>query len=357
MTTPPDIEARVRAARPANPNADALRQRVLTSMHDTTADRTAATRPQRRRIAAFLLSPRRSMAVAALLMVVVLGGGMLHSPGGDPSNQLSSEMAQSGPAAPSESPAGRGPEPQNDSAATIAPDVGPAVPPAGAAKDGERLQQRTGYVRLVLAEGAIERAADRIIRAVDAMKGAVIDTQISTRAATLHVQVPAARVDEALRAFSKEGTVVDRSRAATDITAELAAAQNSQDELADDLAALTRDIKKASGLERDALRTRLQLLREQLTNAKQSERAVRERAAVAQITVALDQRSPDSTPAATFPSARWAADASVAVLSTAGTLTLTALIVTAPLAGLLALALLGRRTLRRRRDARLLDRT
>jgi Domain of unknown function (DUF4349) len=199
------------------------------------------------------------------------------------------------------------------------------------------------------------------IRTTRELGGFVVSSSVSTRErsgeARLVLRVPSRRIQAAIAQLSELGT----------ITAQQVAIQDRQDELnrlrrrIDDLRVQRAEVNLR--LRTESLtppeRLRLELRRQQLTGLINSLTATRNGVTreVAMAEVSLTVRTGRSAAAPSEGRLQGAARDAVHVLALAGAVAIFVLIVISPLVVIAVAVWLGRRSLRRREDERLLDRT
>lgn len=193
------------------------------------------------------------------------------------------------------------PEQQERAAAESAAgaDTSAAAPKASAAPSTElpgrtqREVERSATLDLTVPEDEVQKTADEVVRATDRVGGIVQSSSINVGKATagqaqFDLRVPSDRLDEALTAYSKLGSVADRTQDAQDITNVVISAE---DRLADARAArraLLRALGRAD-TEREvaSIRARLRLTRQDIARQEAALRAARARADRATIAVTI----------------------------------------------------------------------
>ncbi len=193
------------------------------------------------------------------------------------------------------------PEQQERAAAESAAgaDTSAAAPKASAAPSTElpgrtqREVERSATLDLTVPEDEVQKTADEVVRATDRVGGIVQSSSINVGKATagqaqFDLRVPSDRLDEALTAYSKLGSVADRTQDAQDITNVVVSAE---DRLADARAArraLLRALGRAD-TEREvaSIRARLRLTRQDIARQEAALRAARARADRATIAVTI----------------------------------------------------------------------
>jgi len=199
------------------------------------------------------------------------------------------------------------------------------------------------------------------IRTTRELGGFVVSSNVSTRErngeARLVLRVPSRRIQDAIARLSELGT----------ITAQQVSIQDRQDELdrlrrrIDDLRVQRAEVDLR--LRTESLtqpeRLRLELQRQRLTGRLNSLTATRNGVTreVAMAEVALTVRTGRSAAAPSEGRLGGAAGDALHVLAVAGAVAVFVLIVISPLVAIVAAVWLGRRTMRRREHARLLDQT
>lgn len=338
-----ELEARVREGFP--PRDDVLPVRA----------------PRRRRR---LLLGAGGIAVAGVLAVAVVG--VVGQDGASTSSTSGGDAAME--AVPPATP-----EQQRAAAESAAgADTGAAAPQTSAAPTTElpgrsqRAVERSATLDLTVPEDEVQKTADDVVRATDRVGGIVQSSSISVGKATagraqFDLRVPSGRLDEALAAYSKLGSVADRTQDAQDITNVVVSAE---DRLADARAArraLLRALGRAD-TEREvaSIRARLRLARQDIARQEASLRAARARADRATIAVTITGSDGGSAgPGATDDDGSWSLgdalrDAGRLLEVAAGALVVGAA-AALPLLILGFGALLAARTVARRRRERGLD--
>lgn len=193
------------------------------------------------------------------------------------------------------------PEQQERAAAESAAgaDTGAAAPKASAAPATElagrtqREVERSATLDLTVPEDEVQKTADEVVRATDRVGGIVQSSSINVGKTTagqaqFDLRVPSDRLDEALAAYSKLGSVADRTQDAQDITNVVVSAE---DRLADARAArraLLRALGRAdTAREVASIRARLRLTRQDIARQEAALRAARARADRATIAVTI----------------------------------------------------------------------
>jgi hypothetical protein len=217
---------------------------------------------------------------AAALAAVIVAGAVLRGGG---------EGARPAPDAAVESSGGGGGRPADAQTATpfAAP---PAMPAAGAARD--RRVERSASVTLAPPAGEIQEVADGVASATAAAGGYVASSQVTTGSregsASLRLRVPSARLAALLGRLRDLAPVESLMQAADDITGATGVAAERLADARAERRALLRALGRAT-TEREiaALRERLRLNRSRLAAAKGALEALRRRARLATVDVAV----------------------------------------------------------------------
>lgn len=227
-------------------------------------------------------------AAATTLLAVVLAAGVLRDGGGV-------ETQTGGTDAPA---AGAVAEQAEPDAARVAPD---AVPPAAGAAPAadpaperrQRSVERSAVLDLTVPADEVQATADDVVRATDRLGGIVQTSSISVGEDTpgearFELRVPSAKLDDALAAYSKLGSVASRTQDAEDITGVLVSAEDRLSDARAERRALLRALGRAS-TEREvaSVRARLRLVRRDIARFESQLRAARQRADLATITVTV----------------------------------------------------------------------
>jgi hypothetical protein len=262
-------------------------------------------RPPRRSPWAIMKAHRRalvpvvSFACVALLVVglasVDLGsddmGGSGSSGGG---GSLSSDGGSAGGASAPRS--GRSSaESAGDSgdSSVAAPRTAPSTGQGSPGSDGRRtrFQERSAALTLAARPREIERVADGILRVTDAAGGFVASSTVSGGAGSggsFELRIPNARLDKAIADLSRLADVRERTQSSRDITAETLTARERLREAKREREGLLRALARATTLnETESIKARLRTVNRELAVARQGVRRVENRAAYANVSVAL----------------------------------------------------------------------
>ena len=233
--------------------------------------------------------------------------------------------------------------------------------PAPTLADTARAQEWD--VSLVLAvrdNRSLSDASAEAIRTTRSLGGFVVSSHVATRGSTgraeLVLRVPQRRVQDAIARFSELGTITGQEVTVQDRQADLDRLANRIDTLRIQLAEVRAQLAQGGLSEVDRLRLelrrqRLQGLLNQLTRQRTG---IANEVALSEFSLTLETKR--AAAAADDSRVDGAVGAAFDVLSVAAAAGLFLLIVLAPLAVIAALFLLARRSLRRREEARLLER-
>jgi hypothetical protein len=214
--------------------------------------------------------------------------------------------------------------------------------------------ERSASITLTPRAGEVQDVADGVAAAASALGGYVASSQVSTEgdggSAALRLRVPSARLQALLRRLADLAPVGAQSQAANDITgATGVAAERVADARAERRALLRALGRAATEREIAALRERLRLNRSRLAAAKGSLEALRRRARLATVDVAVRGARDEGGGGAWTP--RDALRDALRVLQVAAGAAVVGAAVLLPLALLLApAAVLARAAARRRRE-------
>lgn len=305
-----------------------------------------------------LLLPAGGLAAtAALLLVVVTIGGQI---GGAESDSTAS--GGSGGATSAESAARPSTE-QRDGGAASAPS--PAVPGGAARSPGarDRKVERTAALTLSAPAKGIEAAAAGISDVAGRFGGYVessaVDAGRRSGEGAFVLRLPVDRLDAAMAALARVGSVTNRRQTAADITggydtarAALKEARAERTSLLRRLAVATTDARTAS------LRARLRDANTRIGRALTAVRGVQRRADYARVDITLVTRAgqdaaPTDTGRGWGPGAAW--DDARRLLEVAAGVAVIVLAVLGPLALLVLMGFAGRRVRTARARSRVLD--
>lgn len=273
-----ELDARVREGFPPRDDAPAAAPR--------------ASRPRRR-----LLFGGGAIAVSAVIAVaVVVSLGDDQAP--LTSETVVNEAAAPAASAPAPSTAGRAgaaaPEAAADSSesgAAVAPAPVPTEDPALGRE--RRSVERSATLDLTVPADEVQSTADAVVRATDRVGGIVQTSSINVGEGTpgearFELRVPSDKLDEALAAYSKLGSVANRTQDAQDITSAVVSAED----LLSDARAERRGLLRALGQadtrrEVESLRARLRIVRADIARREAALRSVRARADLATVAVTV----------------------------------------------------------------------
>lgn len=244
----------------------------------------AARAPRRRRR---LLLGASGLAVSAVIAVAVVVNL------GDDQAPLTSETSVNEAAAPAASapaPSAAGAAASEDGAA-VAPAPAPTADPA---LDRERRSvERSATLDLTVPADEVQSTADAVVRATDRVGGIVQTSSINVGEgapgeARFELRVPSDKLDEALAAYSKLGSVANRTQDAQDITGAVVSAED----LLSDARAERRGLLRALGQadtrrEVASIRARLRIVRADIARREAALRSVRNRADLATVAVTV----------------------------------------------------------------------
>ena len=336
--TSADIVNELRASRPAAPQA--LRDRVTAISLRQPAPRVgllARVLPRRRLLVA--------LPVAAAVVVATTAGIALT---GSDDARIATPAARSG----AQDATLAAPEAALDASASAKAALG------GVALD--RAQSFAATLTLRFDDGdAVSAAAQRVIGIADELGGFVVGSQVATGDegyASITLKVPFMRAQDAVARLSRIGTIAAQDVRLQDLQETLdaldAQIRTTRTQLAAVLARLAGD--DLDPVERAQLEARRDGLREQLRAARSGRTATAEQARLATIQVEL--RSDDGSGVVPVGSrTQRTLDRALGILAWEGAIAAALLIVAARFAFVLGAAWLGRRTLRRRGDDRLLS--
>ena len=245
-----------------------------------------------------------------------------------------------------------------------APKMAPATGAGSPGSDGRRtrFQERSAALTLAARPREIERVADGILRVTDAAGGFVASSTVSGGAGSggsFELRIPNARLDKAIADLSRLADVRERTQSSRDITAETLTARERLREAKREREGLLRALARATTLnETESIKARLRTVNRELAVARQGVRRVENRAAYANVSVALvADRNGAAAPG--DDDGRWtpgdALDDSLRVLEVAAGIAVIVLAIALPLALLAAIAAGGARLARGRRRERALD--
>ncbi len=206
---------------------------------------------------------------------------------------------------------------------------------------------------------AVSAGTQRALRITRDLGGYIVSAQVSsgdTGYASLTLRVPHARAQEAITRLTQLGTILSQNVQVEDLQSSLDALTARITQLRSQLASinarlLTDDV---DAVERATLQARRNAIREELTAATRGKVATTTEARSA--TLQLELRTPESSNVVPIPSAfDRAIDRALEILAWEGIAVLMATLVLGPIGLVGLLAWFGRRSARRRSDARLLE--
>jgi hypothetical protein len=242
------------------------------------------------------------------------------------------------------------------------------APSPGAATGGysapqpaiDRAERYAAQLTLEVADGdAVSAATQRALRITRDLGGYIVSTQVSTSevgSASLTLRVPHARAQEAITRLTQLGTIVSQNVQTEDLQDSLDALTKRITHLRTQLAAINARLlgDDLDSVERAQLEARRDAVRGELIASTQGKAATTAEAQTA--TIQLDLRTPENSRIAPVPSTF---DRSIGraleILAWEAIVVLMAALVLAPLGLVGLLAWVGRKSSRRRSDARLLE--
>ncbi len=229
-----------------------------------------------------------------------------------------------------------------------------APPPAT-----DRAERYAAQLTLEVADGdAVSAATQRALRVTRDLGGYIVSTQVSTSevgSASLTLRVPHARAQEAITRLTQLGTIVSQNVQIEDLQDSLDALTKRITHLRTQLAALDAQLARndLDSIERAQLEARRDAVRGELAGTRQSKAATTAEARNA--TIQLDLRTPQGSTVAPTPSTF---DRSIGraleILAWEAIVVVMVALVLAPLGLIGLLAWFGRKSARRRSEARLL---
>lgn len=254
----------------------------------------AAPRPSRRRRR--LLFGGGAVAVSAVIAVAVVVN-LGEDQATFTSETVVDEAAAPAASVPAPSAADRAAAPEaaaggaSEGSAAVAPAPAPTEDPALGRE--RRSVERSATLDLTVPADEVQTTADAVVRATDRVGGIVQTSSInvgegSPGEARFELRVPSAKLDEALAAYSKLGSVANRTQDAQDITGAVVSAQD----LVSDARAERRGLLRALGQadtrrEVESLRARLRIVRADIARREAALRSVRTRADLATVAVTV----------------------------------------------------------------------
>lgn len=318
----------------------------------------ARVRHPRRRM---LLGAGAIAASAAVAVTVVLAmGGLEEGPQTMSSTVVEEAQLDS---LPSERGAAGAPAASEDAVPLSGSTVAPAAPDDPVVDRERRSVERSASLDLTVPTDEVQSTADAVVRATDQVGGIVQTSSINVGEdapgeARFELRVPTAKLDDALAAYSKLGSVANRTQDAQDITGSVVSAEDRLSDARAERAGLVRALERADTRRAVvSLRARLRVVRRDISRYEAQLRTAQQRADLA--TVAVTVRGDADGAGET--GAGWslgdaARDAGRLLEVAAGALIVGAAAVL-PLLALALAATAGMRVLGRRRRERGLDAT
>ena len=236
-----------------------------------------------------------------------------------------------------------------------------AGPLAPTLSDTARAQEWDVSLELAVRDNrSLSDASAEAIRATRALGGFVVSSNVATQGsggrADLVLRIPQRRVQDAIAQFSELGTITGQQVTVQDRQADLDRLAKRIDTLRIQLAEVRAELAQGDLTEVDRLRLELrrQRLQGELNQQTRQRTGIANEVALSEFSLTLQTKR--AAAAAGDSRIDGAVGDAVEVLSVAAAVGLFLLIVLAPLAVLAALIFLGRRSLRRREEERLLDR-
>ena len=330
-----DLVAEVRAERPR------MRPEFAAQL-DARVD-AARRAPERRSWLAW--SPVAGGVAAVVIAIVVASGG------GSSNDASSSSGSSAGSSAAKSAPA--------DGSSELAAPL-QSQPSAGATAprplSGRKVERNT-ELALSTARDDVQSVADDVISTTQRFGGIVDTSQISTSdneaSATFTLRIPTARLDDAIAALSKLAHVSSLSQGATDITGSFVSAIDRLKDARAERRALLKALGNATTTQEvDAIKARLRDNRSQIAAIKGELNALRRRANMSQVNVAVEGNGHKSGGAWTPGDA---ANDALRVLEVAAGMLLIGLAIAIPVALIGGSGALVARSARRRRRESALD--
>jgi Domain of unknown function (DUF4349) len=353
--TSADIVRELQGARPVASDALRLRIRTLepTPAHSPGGFLTRLRMPKQPR--------RRGLVIvipAAALLAVAAAGITGALEGGSPTEQLEAGRTAKTSAPPGEdaSTTGADRDALAESAtaqATLAPG---ATAPSPATTRAERY---AAQLTLEVADpDAVSAATQQALKITRDLGGYIVSAQVAsgeTGYGSLTLRVPHARAQEAITRLTQLGTIIAQNVQVEDLQSSLDALTKRITQLRTQLAAI--DARLLAGdldsVERAQLQARRGVLREELSTATRGKTAVNAEAQNA--TISLELRTPEGSNVVPVPSGfDRAIDRALEILAWEAVAVAFTALVLGPLGLLALLAWAGRRTSRRRAEARVL---
>ena len=246
------------------------------------------------------------------------------------------------------------PAPQAKDAGTFAGPLAPTL------SEAARAQEWDVSLELAVRDNrSLSDASAEAIRTTRALGGFVVSSNVATQGAggraDLVLRIPQRRVQDAIAQFSELGTITGQQVTVQDRQADLDRLAKRIDSLRIQLAQVRAQLAQGGLSEVDRLRLELrrQRLQGELNQQTRQRTGITNEVALAEFSLTLQTKR--AAAAAGDSRIDGAVGDAVEVLSVAAAVGLFLLIVLAPLAVIAVLILLGRRSLRRREEERLLD--
>jgi hypothetical protein len=235
----------------------------------------------------------------------------------------------------------------------LAPPVAPAPSDPGPFASGERRRfvERSAALTLGAEPEQVQQVADNIFGVVGRHNGIVLSSSIADgpegqAGAQFSLLIPSVRLDDALADLSQIAEVRSRQENALDITAPVVTVRERLQDARAEVEGLLKQLANAdTDEERAAVKAQLEFQRQRVAGLRAAKNRLERRANLSR--VQLDVVTGDALSFGSGEDGAWtigdAVDDSGRILAVAAGVTLVGLAVLAPLALLLALALLGRR--------------
>jgi ribosomal protein L29 len=237
-----------------------------------------------------------------------------------------------------------------------------AGPLAPAVADAARAQEWDVSLDLAVRDNrSLSDASAEAIRTTRSLGGFVVSSNVATQGAggraDLVLRIPQRRVQDAIAQFSELGTITGQQVTVQDRQADLDRLAKQIDTLRIQLAQVRAQLAQGGLSEVDRLRLELrrQRLQGQLNQQTRQRTGIANEVALAEFSLTLQTKR--AVAVAGDSRIDGAVGDALEVLSVAAAVGLFLLIVLAPLAAIAVLLLLGRRSLRRREEERLLNQT
>ncbi len=241
-----------------------------------------ARRPRRR-----LLFGGGAIAVSAAIAVAVVGI-VGNEDGPAPTASETFSTSESAPPAALES------APAPDAAAgAVAPSPAPPADDDAGVSRQQRSVERSASLDLTVPADEVQSTADAVVRTTDRVDGIVQTSSINVGEGTpgearFELRVPSAKLDDALAAYSKLGSVANRTQDAQDITGTVVSAEDRLSDARAERRGLLRALGQAdTRREVESLRARLRIVRQDIARAEAELRQARTRANLATVAVTV----------------------------------------------------------------------